>query len=263
MPKEGGFVGLGGGYNSVNLSQNLSAAGVSNVYTGGALVASGQAGGPASPFHDNQNTFAPEVQAGYYDHFGNPNQLFGLKFLYKYLGTTSTDSHVDSFQVGSFTSQTAASFVGNVLINSAQTAINHNMALMAFTGHSFLNSFVYFGAGPTLFKTKSHLYGATGFADINGVHADITGAPTNFSFSKWMWGAAAQIGLAYFFSPSWFLDFSYTYSITGRYTSNVSGPFSSSTTSGGVTYTDTGTLYASTNQRVTSQAFSLSINKSF
>lgn len=42
------FVGLGGSINSVNFDQDMFASGVGNVYTGGTLVATGGAGGPAN-----------------------------------------------------------------------------------------------------------------------------------------------------------------------------------------------------------------------
>jgi hypothetical protein len=74
-----------------------------------------------------------------------------------------------------------------------------------------------------------------------------------------MWGGAAQIGMTYSFDPTWFLDLNYTYAMTRQYTDNYSGPFAS--TAAG--YTDSGTLYIGTAQRVTSQAFAVSINKVF
>ncbi|MGC2776551.1 MAG: hypothetical protein WA418_13060 [Bradyrhizobium sp.] len=262
-PRAGFFLGLGGSYNSVNFGQDLSAAGISNVYSGTTLVAFGQAGGPANPFHDTQSSFAPEAQAGYFQQFAGSRWLWGVKFKYKYLGVTSTQGNVDSPQTGSFTNTGAAppdtTFTGNVVIQSSQTRINHEFDSLAFLGHSFGNSTVYLGAGPALFGTTTNLYRATGFAAINGVHYDITGTPADFSSSKLMWGGAAQIGTTYSFDPSWFLDLNYTYAMTRQYTNNYSGPFASAAAG----YTDTGTLFISTSQRVTSQAFAVSINKVF
>jgi len=71
-PAAGFFVGLGGSYNSVNFSnQNIFAQGVSNVYQGGTVVASGAAGGPTDPYFSIQSTFAPTAQAGYFQHFAS------------------------------------------------------------------------------------------------------------------------------------------------------------------------------------------------
>ncbi len=263
MANGGFFFGLGGSAGSVAFDQHLYAAGVSNVYSGATLVAYGEAGGPADPFHDNQFTLAPQAQVGYLSHFSGSNWLWGVKFLYQYFGTTATDQNVVSPQSGSFTNTGSApadtSFTGNVVIRSSQTSIDHELALMPFIGHSFMNGFAYLGAGPVLFGTQSKLYGATGYADINGTHVDITGTADNFANSTWMWGGAAQIGMTYYLDRTWFLDVNYTYAVTAQYTNNNSAPFSSASDG----YTDTGTLYISASQRVTMQALAISINKAF
>jgi len=259
----GFFVGLGGSYNSVRLAQHINASGVSNVYSGSTLVAYGQAGGPANPFHSTQSTFAPTAQLGFFRNRPSSNWLWGAKFSYRYLGTTFTDQNVNSPQTGAFTNTTGApsntSFTGHVIIGSAQTAVNHELAFMPFLGRSFENSYVYLGAGPAVFGTRSQLYQATGFADINGTHFDITGTPVNFSNSNWMWGGAAQIGMAYSLTASLFLDVSYDFIITGGYTNNNSAPFASSAAG----YTDSGTLYVNATQRVIAQSFTVSFNKAF
>jgi hypothetical protein len=64
---------------------------------------------------------------------------------------------------------------------SNETSINHQVALMPLIGRSFERSFVYFGAGPTLSQTESHLNGVIGFADINGTHTNVSGAAQNWT----------------------------------------------------------------------------------
>jgi len=263
MTRAGFFIGLGGGFNSIKFDQQLFAAGVSNVFSGSTLIAFGQAGGPANPFNDTKTTFAPEAQAGYFSHFANSSWFWGAKLRYKYLGTTSTDQLVDSPQTGSFTNTGAApaatSFTGNVVIQSSQLRIDHELAFLAFLGHSFGNTNAYLGAGPALFGTKSFINHAVGFADINGTHVDITGTAVNYSASNWVWGPAGQIGMTYWFGPTWFLDFNYTYAFSTRYRNTYSSPFASSTQG----FVDTGTLFVSTSQSVTTQAFAVSINMAF
>lgn len=265
VPNSGIFVGLGGSYNSVKLDQNLFASGVSNVYSGSTLVAYGQAGGPANPFHNTQTTFAPEAQVGYFRHFTDSNWLWGAKFFYEYLGITTTHNNILAPQVGSFTNTNVApaasntSFTGNVVIQSSQTNVTNELALMPFVGHSITHGFVYFGAGPVVFDTQSDLYQATGYADINGTHADITGTADNFFNSKWVWGGGAQIGMTYFLAHACFLDLNYLYAVTKRFTINNTAPFSSETEG----FTDTGTLFVSNSQRETVQAVTVSINKIF
>lgn len=262
-PHPGFFVGLGGSYNSVKFDQKVFASGVSNVYSGSTLVASGQAGGPANPFHSTQSTFAPVAQLGYMRNLPCSNWLWGTKFSYKYLGINFTEQNINSPQYGSFTNTSAApvdtTFTGHVIIGSAQTAVNHELALIPFVGRSFDRSYIYLGAGPVVFGTQSNIYQVTGFADINGTHVDITGTPVNYTNSRWMWGGAAQIGLNYYLGASWFLDFSYSYLVTAKYTNSNSSLFASMTQG----YTDTGTLYVNATQRVTAQSFIVSINKSF
>jgi opacity protein-like surface antigen len=151
------------------------------------------------------------------------------------------------------------SFTGNVVIGSYRTRIDHEIAFMPFIGRAFARSYVYLGAGPALFATQTKIDNAIGFADVNGIHADVTGTPDNFASSQWVWGGAAQIGLAYYLDHGWFLDLNYTYARTGKFTSNFSAPFSSSSAG----YQSVGTLFVSPSQRVTDQSFSVSINRGF
>jgi hypothetical protein len=260
VPNAALFIGLGGSYNSVHFSdQNIYAQGVSVVTLGGTLVAFGSAGGPADPYSNTQSTFAPTAQAGFFQHFAGSKWLWGAKFSYSYLGATATNQSVIIPQVGSFTSATPDTFTGNVVVRSYQTSINHQMALMPLIGRSFEKSFVYFGAGPSLSQTQSKLNGVIGFADINGVHTNITGTPSNFSSSPWVYGGAAVIGATYFFDASWFLDLSYSYGMTKVQTTSFAGPFTS-TTSG---YVDSGILSGHYSGRVIAQSLTISINKAF
>lgn len=264
LPQAGFFLGLGGSYNSIKLNQNLYASGISNVYADGSLTSAGQAGGPANPYANTQSTFAPLAQLGYFRNFGNSDWLWGAKFSYQYLGTTDTDSNVIVPQAGTFTNVSSSNtFTGHVTIGSSQTSVNNELNFIPFIGHSFANSFVYLGVGPTVFGTQSKINSATGYADINGVHYDITGTSSNYSSSKWVWGGAAQVGMDYYFQPTWSIDVNYTFAVTPYYKTNYSGPFSTSYVSGGTTYTDTGTLYTNTSQRILEQAVAISINKTF
>lgn len=268
-PQSGFFAGLGGSYDSINMEQKLYASGVSNVYDGsiaGPLVAYGEAGGPASPFSNTQSTMAPDIQFGYFKHFINSSWLWGATFSYKYLGTTATNDAVDVPQYGSFVNVSgdpSTSFTGNVVVGSSQMTVNHEFTFIPFIGHDFQSGYFYFGAGPAVFETQSNLNGVTGYADINGAHTNITGTQANFSSSSWMVGGAAEVGAAYYFDPTWFVDANYTFVMTGWRHNYYSAPFSNTESSGGTTYIDTGTLYANTTERVISQALSITLNKVF
>jgi hypothetical protein len=264
VQKAGVFFGLGVSYNSVNFDQDLFAVGISDVFNPGGMVASGFAAGPAAPFSDTLSGIAREAQLGYFSHFAASSWLWGIKFRYRHVGMTSTQRDVIVPQVGAYVDlttnpPTTSTLAGNVFIQSSKTDINHELALLAFLGHSFANSNVYLGAGPVVFGTKSSINRAAGFASVMGVPVDITGPPASFFSSKWMWGGAAQIGMTHYFAPSWFLDFNYTYAMTGRNKTDYSAPFTSTT--GNLTYV--GTAYITTWHRIISQSFAVSINKVF
>ncbi|NNM60173.1 MAG: outer membrane beta-barrel protein [Legionellales bacterium] len=261
IAQSGFFLGLGGSYNSVNVSQSMNGTGISNIYSGSTLVAYGDAIGPMAPYNDTQSTFAPEAQIGYFSHFNDSDYMWGVKYFYQYLGATSTSGNIDAPQTGTFTEvgSPSSTFTGNADAESTQLKTTNEMALMPFIGHSFKHSFVYLGAGPALFETQTKLNDLHCFADINGSHSDIGGAPINFSNDQWVWGGAAQIGLTYFLDPTWFVDFNYTYARSVDYDTNDSAAFAS-TFSG---YNNSGTVDIVASQHTTVQTFAISINKVF
>jgi len=265
IPQQAGFfLGLGGSYNSVKFKQDYSAKGIADVIddSNGAIVATGEAGGPAAPFSKTQTTFAPEVQAGYYSYCRGTCNFWGIKYLYQYLDITSIDKLIDTPQAGFLdpVGGTPLRFTGNVITESAQTRINHEMALLAFIGHSLGKSKIYLGIGPSVFRTKSNIFQAFGFANLDGLPREATGEPVSFSNSKWVWGGAIQMGLSCILDPCWALDFNYTYTITKKYRNNFSAPFRTSLIGG---YTDIGTLFIETKRQIRAQAFNVTINKGF
>ena len=214
MPNNGFYLGLGGGYDWLNFgTQNVFAVGTFSVFQAGTLVSTGSAAGPGIVNMKSQSAFSPVVQVGYFQNLPGGNWLWGARFQYNHPGASSTDHNVLVPQAGSFTdtgNATPVPFTGNAFVRSYQTSLEHQMALTPFIGHSFVNGFVYIGAGPTLARTRTNLNDLIGFADINGRPTDVSGRPVNFSSSGWVWGGAAVVGATYFFAPSWFLDFAYT-----------------------------------------------------
>ena len=120
LPNGGFFGGLGGSYNAINFgTQNVYAVGTSNTYSGGALVATGTAAGPANIYMPSQSSFAPEAQLGYFQHFAGSNWLWGAKFSYSYLNTTATYPNLVIPQTGSFVAGGVTTpFTGNALVGS-------------------------------------------------------------------------------------------------------------------------------------------------
>lgn len=265
IPNRGLFLGLGGSYNSINLNQNSWGKGLSNIQTNTGVSSNGVGQGNGVPFHNTQNTFAPEVQAGYFKSIPNSPYLYGLKFSYQYLGSVATNPNLYIPQLGQTTNNSGVTspLFGYVDGKSIQVTTNHEMTLLAFLGHDFGNKYVYVGMGPSLFNTKSRNYDSIGYADFDGATINVTGLVNYASPSIWAWGGAAQLGMMYFISDSWSVDISYTYSISGSYTTNHQQGFTNASNLAGVNYTTSGTLFTKDTLSVSSQALTLSINKVF
>lgn len=172
VPEKGLYIGLGGSYNSIQTDQSLNINGSSNnVYLNGDLIATGSTTGSPTRYRNTQSTFAPEAQLAYFNHLTNSEQLWGIKFLYRYLGNASSSQNVNIPEVGVFNSPgfPGSSFLGNITINADEVSVNHQLALTPFIGHSFKNSFLYLGAGPSLFNVQSNRYGISGTATIESI----------------------------------------------------------------------------------------------
>lgn len=250
-----GYIGLGGSYNSVQVTQNLYGIGIANY--SGAQLGSGFAEGPAAPFFGTVNTFAPEVQTGWYKHFTGSDHLWGIKFSYQYLGAVVNSANFTVPQIGE---KNGGPLEGNLLVGGTQTKLDHELLLLPYIGHSFKKSQVYLGVGPAVFGTRTNINNAVGFANF-GEATDVTGLPISFSNSAWVWGGAAQAGYSYFLAPDWSVDFDYTYAISGQYRAHNSAPFINQIQNNTVTVTGTGIV--NTNQNIAAQAFTVSINKVF
>ena len=152
VPQAGWFAGLGGSFNSANFDQDMFANGVGNVFSGTKMVATGAAGGPADPRENTEWTLAPEAQLGYFAHFAASNWRWG--------GKSSTDTWTRRQLCSTspprpelHTVSGPDLLMGNVVIGSYRTKLDHEFAFMPFIGHSFTRSYVYMGAGPALFGT--------------------------------------------------------------------------------------------------------------
>jgi outer membrane protein W len=257
------FIGLGGDYNAVSLQkQTVYGKGVSSAYVGSVLMSSGSAAGTSSPFYQNETVFSPHVQAGYVQSLKNDMNFWGVKFAYDYLNAHLSDSPMTIPQAGAnykYTGQTTEPFTGNYLVESVQTSVNHELSFLAFIGHSFEHSKVYFGMGPSLFLTNSNVNHLVGHADYDIPGLVISGAPAYLSKSMWQWGGAAQIGLTYTLGSSWFLDFNYSYAGTARHTIKYTSPFTNVIAGQNVV----GASYINPSQQITVQSFGVSINKLF
>ena len=263
VPTSAFFVGAGGSYNSVGfVNQSTYGKGTSfTPPTGLQAAIIGSAAGSTDVNLETQSTLAPSIQAGYFRHFPDSHWMWGGKFTYSYLGRSSSYNNLLIPQAGGFQQGGVFTpFTGNYVVQSYRQTAIQQMSFMPFVGRSFDKSYVYFGAGPTLTQTKTSIDGLTGFANINGVTTSITGLGNgaNYSTIQWVWGAGAVIGATYFIDSTWFVDLSYTYSMTGNKTSDWGGPWSDSPLLGG---TRTGTNTGTSSGNVVTQAFTVTINK--
>jgi hypothetical protein len=265
VPSSAFFLGVGGGYSVSDFgTQNVFAVGTSNVFQNGLLVSSGSASGPASIETNSESRAAFSAQGGYFQHFYGTDWLWGAKFAYSYLGATSIVRNALLPQAGSFTatgSNVAVPFTGNALVQSFQTNVTHQIALIPFIGKSFDRSMIYVGAGPTASQVRTTLNGLIGFADINGTRTDVSGNPVNFSSTNWVYGGAATIGANYFLSRSWFIDVNYTFAMTGSNTSSFSGPFTNTSAINGST--TVGTMVGTSSGKLITQGIMATVNAAF
>lgn len=265
LPNAAWFGGLGGAYSHVDLKQSMI--GVSDptsVYKDGVLVATGTAGGPVVPFGLSEANFAPQGQVGYFAHFPGSGLLWGIKLTYQYDDAALERPELIP-QAGQFTPVGGSpdSFTGNVIIGSSKTRVTHQLTLFPFIGQSFGQGFVYGGGGPMLLNVETDIRNAIGFADINGQHTDITGAPLNFSSNDWVWGGGFQLGVAYFLSDLWFIDINYTWARTSQPSNGYSDQFTSSFVQSGSTITTEGGANLYVSDRLTTQSVAISINRAF
>lgn len=263
VPDSAFYVGLGGSFNSIDFgTQDVYAIGTSDIYQDGALVATGTAAGPASFDMDGESGLAPSIQGGYFRKFSDGGWLWGAKFGYSYLDTSSEKNDVLLPQGGEFTytDGDTVPFTGNAVVRTYRTEITHQMSLMPLIGRTFERGFLYAGAGPTLSRTRTDLDGLVGFADINGNRQDISGVPQDFTGSDWVYGGAATVGATYFLDPSWFVDLSYTYARTNTYQSDYSSTFSNPGADGRLTE---GTLVGDSSGHVVTQAITFTMNWAF
>ena len=265
VPNRAFFTGIGGSSNFVNLgTQNVYAIGTSDNYEDSALVSSGTAAGPGTVSLNSPRTVSPTWEVGYFQHFGDSALLWGAKLSYSDLHARATSEDANIPQFGSFTytaSHAVVPFSGDAVVNSYQAEANSRVALMPFIGRSFDHGFVYLGAGGTLTETQTSLDGLVGYAVINGVNTNVSGAPQNFTSSGWVMGAGLTAGGTYFLGHGWFIDVDYTFAKTAAQIGNYSSDFVNSSSNPGVT--TIGTLVGQSSENVLTNSITLTIDKAF
>ncbi len=264
--RDGFFAGVGADYNSVNITQNSWGKGVSNIRTSTGADSNGVAQGNGAPFHNVNNSLGPNIQAGYLRHLNGSPNFFGVKFTYQYLNSTATNTDLYIPQIGQTTSAITgitSPLVGYVNAEVVQPLANQQINLLFLAGRSFGNASLYVGIGPSWVNLQSHNYYSIGYANFEGATINVTGLVSYSSPPFWALGGTAQLGTTYFFSPSWFVDMSYTYTLTGNTTSFHQQSFSNTSSLGTTTYATSGMLYTKDTLSVANQSLMLTVNKVF
>ncbi len=141
VPRTAFYIGAGGNYNSTDFgTQDVNAIGTSQVFESRMLVSTGRAAGPGIVKMPIESNFAPSVQAGYFRQITNGPWLWGAKFSYTYLNSTSSVDNVVVPQSGSFTelaTHTTVPFTGAAIARSYQTQLDHQLELMPSSGTSW------------------------------------------------------------------------------------------------------------------------------
>jgi hypothetical protein len=254
------YVGVGGSYNSVRLDESINASANMTSSIGGAFVAGGRTGGEANPFHNTQSSFAPTFQIGYLDCLEDTGCLWGVKFLYEYVGVVADNHDIDSFPHTDLAPFLVDLYTGHLEIESSQTHLNHEFALLAYVAKPLVDSLAYLGLGPALFITQSNLYRAHTYTTVNGIFLDTEGNSNNLTHTKYLWGAAFQLGLTHNIACDWLLDFCYSFAITAKQSHNASTSFEN--TISGI-FNTTGTIDTDARHRLISQGVTCTINKKF
>ena len=260
VPPSAFFGGLGVNGSSVNFTNQHVYAGGTTWQTGNII---GQGAGATDFVLDSNSAPVPFVQAGYFKHFASSPWMWGGKLSYSYLDI-SADRSLLIPQTGSVTQTTGTlPFSGNYTVQTYEQTLNHQIALVPLIGQSFEKSYLYLGVGPTFSQTKLTIENMSSpIAFANGLPISPTGVGngSNYSTNQWLFGGVAMVGGTYFISPTWFVDLSYSYSISGITNSSWGGPWTDSLPTGGLRIgNNSGTSSGSVNN----QALSVSINKVF
>jgi opacity protein-like surface antigen len=267
VPRSLFFVGAGAGLDIVaSGQQSVFNKGISNIFEGGSLVSTGEAEGPpVTPTLKTKSDFVPLVQLGYFQHLGNSDWLWGIKYSYIYQDKNLVKDNLIIPQLGTSSDPNNPTFNGFSVTRSYEVFIDHQMTLMPFIGRSFKNCFVYAGAGPSLSRVGASLNDVVGFADFTGTGPlsgliDVSGRPQSDSQTQWAFGIAASVGFTYFITPCWFLDVGYTFSNPFPHKFHVEGPFENDAFSPTIL---TGTLIGDYTAKVNTHSITVSLNFGF
>lgn len=217
QPAHSIFVGIGGGYANTEFNHHYNA----SLHIPGLISAIA-----SETVQDHADNLAPTVQIGFLKSTNHPNFFWGAKAEDTYLDASTNSGNWNSLY---------------------RTKANNLFSLLALAGTKLNeNNTVTFGIGPSAEQIQEKI---NAIASINRLLASSPFvANANFDQSKTDWGGTAEIGLQHYFTPSWFIDANYSYTLLGRKTFQT---------------VNSGFGAASDSVRPTTQQVMLTINKKF
>lgn len=240
---EGYFIGLGAGYNSINVNAQLS--GTLDVISG--FPPLGHFSGQKNSANYTQSAIAPVLQMGYLDHFNCYETIWGMKLLYQFLNAKKNENVFIDYQ-DPFTTADQVSA-------TMQTTVNHELAALALLGWNYGKGIVHIGLGPSLFGVENKIKNSSD--TLSGYYV---GNFNQFSsHTNWVWGGMAEVGASYYYNPAWFVDLNYSYAISKRYSANNVGWFYSQVNGG----LNSGNISFDASKRITAQSLTVTVNKTF
>lgn len=261
VPQSAFFGGLGVSGASVDFANQ-------SVYAGGTTWQPGPVlgwGAGSTDFILNSSSApVPFIQAGYFKLFSGGPWMWGSKFSYSYFNV-SADRNLLIPQTGGVTNNgTTYPFSGNYTVQTYRQTINHQISLIPFVGRAFEKNYLYLGVGPSFSQTNLSIENmASPIAFVDGVPMSPTGLGngSNYSTNQWLFGGVAMLGATYFINPTWFVDLSYSYAMTGTKKSSWGGPWSDTLVVNNSVRI--GNNAGTSSGSVNTQAFSVSINAAF
>lgn len=242
----GMFIGIGGGYNW--MYSNSTTTGTLDAVRG--VPPNGIFSGSSRSWTSTGSSSAFELQAGYFQEITESPWLWGFSFFYQNTNTIATNHARRYINL----KNRLVGVTDQIKIAATQTKVTDELMLPVFAGYSLPDSFVYLGVGPALFRAQHSLY-----ASSDAHSALYIGNLGTFSNTNWVWGGAAQAGLAYYIDPTWFLNLHYTWAGSANYAMNRARSFSPDANGG----LNAGTLAYRSTQRLITQELGISINKVF
>lgn len=210
----GFYFGLGGGYNHTKLYTNSTV--TLTPATLGNLQYQATEG-----YVESDNKMAPELQLGYWAPIDS-EWLWGVQFTYKYLDMQTNQNNrtagtiLDAASTAPVLPATAGA--QSMVFVSSRNRVSNEFLFLGYFGTQFAKGYAYLGAGAALFTVSNTIFSTL---NTGGVGAGLAPAAnqavhmSRFRAQNTVWGAAFQLGYNYYFKPTWFTSFNYTYAFTG------------------------------------------------